>query len=324
MSVQRHLSIVVLSLVAIFILYRILALFGAFTIYGYVDGNVQQIAAGVNGYVQHVYVEDNQLVRKGQLLLDIDPTPYQLKVSNLLAELQESQQKLSTLQNQLKNMRYNLDTVAEQRQLATKNLTRYQQLLTRGGISPADFDQVKLTYQSEQDAYMQAKLVLSTAEDAINMQNSTINAIQAELKLAQYNLAETRIYAPASGYVTNYKIYQGDYVSSGNILFGIIDSNSWYITADYHETDVGNINVGQTVWVHLNSSPWRLYRGTVISVSHGVARDQIKNDPSLPYVTPVMGWLNYNYYFPVRIELNDPSLNSQLFLGSSVITFVVF
>ena len=324
MSVKRHLLIVILIIVSVFILYEISTFFGAFSIYGYVDADVQQIAAGVNGYVQEVYVKDNQKVEKGQLLLTIDPTPYELRVKNLQAELIQDQQKLVMQGGVLKNAQYALDAAAKKVALAQKNIGRYQQLLKRGFISASVYDNVALEYQTDQDNDKEAQISLGGSNKELTVLKAVIAANEAELKLAQFDLSEAKIYAPAEGYVTNLKIYRGDYVNQGTALFGLIDRHSWRIVADYHEGAIANIKIGQVVWVRLGSVPWHLYRAKVISISRGVARDDVTNNAALPYVAPVMGWLNYNYYFPVRIKLDDDTANANLFLGASVLTFVVF
>ncbi|PYE87202.1 HlyD family secretion protein [Phyllobacterium leguminum] len=144
---------------------------------------------------------------------------------------------------------------------------------------------------------------------------ATLAQVRAELAIAQYSLARTRLTAPVSGYVNNLTVRPGAYASAAKPLIGIIDDSRWRIVANFKEDVAASVPAGTRVWVWLDADPWRLLPGRVQGVARGIARDQAP-EALLPYVAPTTGWIRLRRRLPVTIVLDPGVRTSGLFMGA--------
>ncbi|GGA92285.1 membrane protein [Brucella endophytica] len=161
---------------------------------------------------------------------------------------------------------------------------------------------------------------LARAEAAPGRTDATVAAAKAELAMAQYNLARTRLTSPVEGYVNNLTLRPGAYASTGQPLIGIIDDGSWRIVANFKEDVAASVPVGTRVWVWLDADPWHILPGRVESVARGIAR-QPGPEGLLPYVAPTTDWIRLRRRLPVTIVLDQPARTNGLFMGADARVF---
>jgi multidrug efflux system membrane fusion protein len=144
------------------------------------------------------------------------------------------------------------------------------------------------------------------------------------IETAQYNLNNCRIYAPFDARVTNLTISEGAYAHTGQQIFTLIDTRTWWVIGNYRETQLGDIRPGMPASVYLLSEPGRPLRGTVESIGYGVTPDPDimgQFGPGLPNLQRTLNWVHLASRFPVRIRIERPS-NDAIRMGESALVIV--
>lgn len=282
-----------------------------------------KIAPQVKGYVQQIAVSDNQIVKKDQLLLQIDPTPFQLAVDEKKTLLNEGNEQLQELKITYQEHLASLKALQAQLDLANITVKRYKTLVVKQEVSQQQLDEQQTKQQVINANLQKETIAIKQANQAINVQAALVKNMQAQLASSEYQLSLTTIRAPANGFINHLRVYVGDYVNIGVPMFGLVDNDKWQIIANYKERDLADIHIGQKVLVYLPNYPWRLWLGTVNSVSHAVSRVVSNPDASLPYVEPVTDWIRYPYRFPVTITLNHPPPIITRHMGMDVKTLII-
>lgn len=223
----------------------------------YVETHTVQVAPKVTGQVVEMYVTDNQKVNEGDLVAQIDPTDYKVKLAEITARYE------STLLKQ-KGAKATFEAVDSEITLAKKNLDRYTELFKSGAASKLEYDNAKTKYDNAQAALTQAKEnVLS--KDNNRVADADLKQLAALKKQAELNLSYTKIYAPQSGSVTNKSIEKGSYVQTGQPLLAIVPNNIW-IVANFKENQLRYMRSGQEVELKLDTYPDKLFKGKVDSI----------------------------------------------------------
>ncbi len=135
-------------------------------------------------------------------------------------------------------------------------------------------------------------------------------AREAAVKDAEYNLRRCSVYAPFDARVSNLSISEGAYAHVGQQAFTLIDARTWWVIANFRETDLRNIQAGTPVDVYLISRPDRKFQGVVESIGFGVTPDESligKSSRDLPDVQRSLDWVHLATRFPVRVRINHPA-----------------
>jgi len=223
----------------------------------YVETHTVQIAPKVTGQVVDMYVTDNQKVKEGDLVAQIDDTDYKVKLAEVTAKYE------TTLLKQ-KGAKATLEAVNSQIALAKKNLDRYTELFKSGAASKLEYDNAKTTYDNAQATLTQAKEnILSKGDNRVA--DADLKQLAAQRKQAELNLSYTKIYAPQSGSVTNKSIEKGAYVQTGQPLFVIVPENVWVI-ANFKENQLRHMKVGQRVEIKIDTYPDKKFKGKIDSI----------------------------------------------------------
>jgi multidrug efflux system membrane fusion protein len=143
----------------------------------------------------------------------------------------------------------------------------------------------------------------------------------AKVDDARLNLKWTRVVAPFDAYVTAMNISEGAYAHVGTPLFTLIDARNWYVIANYRESKLKTINIGDPVDVYLLGHPDRKFNGKVESIGYGVFPEDGQVAAGLPQIERTLNWVHLSSRFPVRIRVSDP--DPKLFrIGSTAVTVV--
>lgn len=329
----------------------------------------------VEGPLVQLPVQDNQLVKPGQLLYKIDDRPYLYALQNALAaqsqlegDIVNETRRISAQVSHVdvaqagsqsanaNNVRANDDiqvseaavhaasAILRQTQAeavyAVGNLHRIEPLLAKEFVTPDDVQRASSLADSKlaavqaaqsQLAVAKAKLMAATAEKEQAVAQVTQSQAQvqesgnavsviapllaergsraAAVRLAQYNYDECSVDAPFEARVTNLTISQGQYAKVGQQMFTLIDTRVWWVLANFRETQLGHIHVGEAVDIYLMSDTKARLHGVVESVGYGVVPDPDvvgKLSLGLPDVQRTLNWVRLASRYPVRIRIIHP------------------
>jgi membrane fusion protein (multidrug efflux system) len=282
----------------------------------YVNTDRADIAAQVSGPVAKVYVTENQPVKAGEPLLDIDPRSYQVALEKANAQLQLANQSVSqqdaavaAAQAQVVQRQAELDN-AEANYRRTRRLVEQGFLSEQGGeTARTQVATATATLHAAQANLQQARSALGTKGD----DNATIQAAVAAVEQAKLDLQRTHVVAPADGVVTNLTLRPGDVVQPGAPLFVIISNQHFWIDANFKETELNQIRPGETATIEVDMYPGREFHGVVESLSGGSGTAF----SLLPPQNATGNWVKVTQRVPVRIRVTDPDPQWPLRVGTT-------
>lgn len=224
----------------------------------YVRGQITVMAPQVNGYVAQVLVRDYQRVTAGQPLLRIDDRIYRQQLEQAEGQLDLAEANLANAtqtvaQNEadLEARRADLFAAEAERDRAAADEQRVDDLAARGSVSLRERDQIRATARSGAANVMKARAAIRIAEEAVKATRVSRLGLEAQVKtakaqrdLARINLANTVIYAPKAGQLSEASVRQGQYVSAGSQLLFLVPESLW-VVANYKETQIRDIRPGQ-------------------------------------------------------------------------------
>ncbi len=289
--------------------------------------NVARIASAVPGRIARIGVSENGSVRKGDLLLALEPEPYRLAVEQARADLAFAEAGLVDQQRTEAAERSNAVIAGEQvtraeqnLSLAVQTLERLLQLRPKGYVSAQQVDDAATARRDAEVSLRQARLQQEAAEKLVSNPAAAaalIAARRAALAIAERALADTEIRAPFAGKVVGLTVSPGDFLLTGQSVFTLIDTAAWFASASFVETELPSIRVGDCATVYALADRTVPIRGRVDGASWGVASDQVVNLPiALPIVPKSLDWVRIAQRFPVRIRILDPP-DSLMRIGAS-------
>lgn len=223
----------------------------------YIETHPIQVAPKVSGQVVEMFVTDNQQVKEGDLVAQIDPVDYE-------AKLAESSAKYESALLKQKNAKANLVAADSQIALAKKNLDRYTELYKSGAASKLEYDSAKIAYDNAQASLTQAQQNL-LSKDNNRVADADLKELAAKKRQSELALSYTKIYAPQSGSVASKTIGKGAMIQAGQPLFVIVPNDIW-IVANFKENQLRHMKVGQEVEIKVDTYPDKIFKGKVDSI----------------------------------------------------------
>jgi multidrug efflux system membrane fusion protein len=276
-----------------------------------VSANFIGIAPQVEGLLIRLNVVDNQLVKKGDLLYEIDERPYQYALERVISEqaalegqISDERRRIAALVSAVSVSQANIhsaeaDVASAERAVnrqraewtyASNNLHRVEPLLTKQFVTVDQVDRARTSEVAEAEALRQTESRLQfsraalnsalaqhqQAQHAVTTLEPLINqrgAMAAALKNAGYNLTTCRVYAPFDARVTNLTISEGAYAHVGQQMFTLIDARTWWAIGNFREGQLKSITPGMRADVYVLSKPDVRFSGVVDSIGFGVTPD---------------------------------------------------
>ena len=247
----------------------------------FIDGYISRVSARVSARVEKLLIQDNQEVKAGQVLLELDPRDYQASVDQARAMLGQAQAAVLQAQGQLAVAQANVDQNQAQVRVEEANLAqsqqdfaRYQALDPRAiarqtvqnagqGVKAAQA-RVDAARQTVASARAQVQAVAGQVEAA----KAQVSQAQAQLAQAELNLSYCRVTAAVDGRVTQRTVEVGNYVTPGQALLAVVPDAVW-VTANFKETQLAHMQPGQTVRIRVDAYPAARFEGHVDSFQHG-------------------------------------------------------
>jgi multidrug efflux system membrane fusion protein len=296
----------------------------------YVYADTIDVVPEVNGRIVEMAVRDNQAVKQGDLLFRIDPRPYQDALTRGKASLVALDRQIELTQRTVNAQQYNAQSVraAVERaraaaSQASDTLHRMEPLLSHGYVSAEDVDRARTAQRATQAELSAAQLQAQQAAAAVSGVDALVAqraVITAEISIAELNLEFATVRAPFDGRIVSLKTSTGQFATALKPVFTLIDTRHWYVVANFRETELKGIRTGTPATVYLMSDTGQRFRGSVDSISYGVAPDEagLALPGGLPRIQRTINWVHVSQRFPVKIRIDSP--NPELFrVGTSAV-----
>ena len=283
------------------------------------EADVVHVTPEVSGSVVALKVSDNQLVHRGDVLFVVDPEPYRLRAEQSAAQMRELEAQMTTTVSTVasqgtkaKVASTQVATAQAQLALARATFVRLQPLGARGYASAEQVDEARTKQRDAELALQQAEQEAEASRQSITSTKpleESLGAARAALALAQRDLRLTTVRAPCDGRIVGLNVAPGEYAVQGKPLFTLIDTEAWYAIANFRETDLGGIRVGQHATVYALSDTRSPLHGTITSLGYGVAPDVEEaagGGTGLPRVARSLNWVRIAQRFPIRIRIDNP------------------
>ncbi len=334
------------------------------------------IAPVVDGPIVKLAVHDNQLVKQGDLLFEIDDAPYRYALENAKSQqevlegqianerkhiasqasaalaaaaaarsaqagVMESEASISEARADINHSEAALKQAIAEWQYSDNNLHRLEPLLRKQFVTADQVDQARSMTRARDETVRQAEaqVVLSKArlasalaqeqQSRSSLEQSDAQASQSrrainllspllaqrgsrasQVRNAQYNFEHCRVYAPFEARVTNMTIAQGAFARAGQQLFVLIDTRTWWVVANFRETQLKNVLPGMAADVFLMSRPDEHFQGVVDSTAYGVTFDPTVlgtlTQQGLPDAQRTLNWVHLASRYPVRVRVLHP------------------
>jgi multidrug resistance efflux pump len=322
---------------------------------GQVRAQVIQITPRVSGPIVRLPIKDNQLVKAGDLLFEIDPRTFEASLEQARAQLDETGDNYQALFQQVEAAKAKVDVsraAVTQAQSSIKKIEseiekdkaeydRQRELLPRKATSQKAVDRAKANYEVSVEqrktavaalAQAQASLLESEANlaeakanlGAAGDANASIRAARAAVRQAELNLEFTQVRAPVDGYVTNLNLRLGSQAVANQPALALVDIYSFWVDGFFKETSIGKIGEGDKAVVTLMAYPDTPLEGYVDSIGWGIAQqDGSTGFELLPNISPTFEWIRLAQRVPVRIHLTNVPIEVKLRVGTTCSVLVM-
>jgi multidrug resistance efflux pump len=251
---------------------------------GQVRAQVIQITPRISGPIVKLPIKDNQLVKTGEVLFEIDPRTFQAAVNEAQANLKQAQVEVDDAKDEADRAR-----------------------------------RIR-----KQDSGAMSKQELTRKENNQRAAEATAESIQATLENAQLDLEFTQIKAPVDGYVTNLSLRLGSQAVANQPALALVDINSFWVHGFFRENYIADIREGDRAIVTLMTYPDTPLEGVVDSLGWGIAQDDgSAGFDLLPTISPTFEWIRLAQRVPVRIHLKDVPESVKLRVGTTASVLVM-
>lgn len=299
------------------------------------NAQVKQLIVPVNsrvqGFVQKIYFDEYQPVRKGDTLALIEDTEDRFRLAQAEADYQNALSgksamttSIHTTQNNINVSDAGIEEAKVRMENAGREYNRYRNLFEQEAVTRQQYDAVKTNYEALKARYelllrqrQSTTLMKQEQTERLEQTEAGIKLAGAALALARLNLSYTVIVAPCDGTTGRKNIQEGQLIQPGQTLVDVVDANDIWVVANYKETQTANIREGQTVGLEVDAVPGISFEGVVRSISRatGASFSLIPQDNSAG------NFVKVEQRIPVRIEFtgnNRPGDMDRLRSGMNV------
>ncbi len=251
---------------------------------GQVRAQVIQVTPRVSGTIEKIDIVDNQFVKKGDLLFEIDPSPFIITIAQTKADLKR------------------------------------EQVSARG--TRIEYERVKNIAKKDKGAVSQKDLI--RREVSYYESLAKIDSLKEKLNTAKLNLTFTKVYASVDGYVSNINFQVGSQAVANSAILALVDSNSFWVFGFFRESMISEVSIDDDVRVTLMAYSDTPLSGKVESIGWGIAHsDGNPGQNLLPAIQPVFSWIRLAQRIPVRVKLDKLPEGVKLRFGLSASVMIL-
>lgn len=279
-----------------------------------VQAYVVAVAPEVSGRVSQVLVGNNQMVKAGHVLFEINPEPYQIALDKARAELQNMRGQVgastAAIDSALASQRAAEAGELESRQDRDRLERLYREDKGTISLRRLEVSRAKLEQATSQVAAARAEVQRAREnEGGSGEDNARLRSAAAAVEQAELDLSKTKVRAASSGLLTDLRIEVGQYAAAGSPQMTLIALNDLWISAEMSENNLGHLQAGTPVAIVLDARPGHIYQGRVRSIGYGISVGQSSAPGSLPTVENNRDWLRAAQRFPVIVEFEAGELS---------------
>jgi len=282
----------------------------------YVNARVVQVSSLVMGQVVEVPIHENVLVHKGDVLFALDRRPFEAALAEAEGRLRQAEQGTRADTSEVAASEADVARMQADLGNAETSLRRSQQLVQQGFLSKQALDDAMARVNSAQAAVEAAKARVAKARAATTTTQGVTPAVriaQAALDKARLDLEHAVMRAPEDGVVTRFDLTPGTVVTPGNPLFAIVVDRSFWVDANFKETELGGVRPGLPATIVVDMYPHHTFHGHVESLAGGTGAAF----SLLPPQNANGNWVKVAQRVPVKVTVDDPDPQFPLRVGAT-------
>jgi len=287
----------------------------------------------VSGTITELHVKDNQRVKRGDLLLVIDPRPYEFAVQRARAEVAALDGEIEVTERRIEGQRFgvaaakaSVHRMEAQLENATASLNRIEPLLPKEFVTRDKVDQARTAKLTAAAGLDEARRKMVQAENYVGdleALRAKRDAALAARGKAELDLDFCYVRAQFDALVVNLHTAIGAFVAPGPLpIFSLVDTSAWYVMANYRETALAHIAPGMEAEVYLLTAPRYRFRGTVQGIGWAVNPEDQPMSPGVPQIKRELNWVHIAQRFPVRIHVENPDPPDVFRVGASAVAII--
>ncbi|MCE7951538.1 MAG: HlyD family secretion protein [Xanthomonadales bacterium PRO7] len=288
----------------------------------YVQADRATIAPQVAGRVVEVDVRENQAVKKGDVLFRIDPEPLQIAVARAQAQMEGISSLLDAARAGFRSAQANVRSADEALRVNEAQYKRMQELRRKGLVAQKDVDDAANNLadaRGKRDSNVagvaKAQSLLGGLPETPDQELSGYKLAKAQLAAAELDLDHATVRAPIDGTIGRQNLQPGDFLAPGQPAMPLVATRGLWIDANFKETDLTNVRVGQPVSIEVDTYPGKAWKGHVASISPASGSEF----SVLPAQNATGNWVKIVQRIAVRIAVDDESAGPTLRAGMSAV-----
>ena len=288
----------------------------------YVQADRATIAPQVAGRVVEVDVRENQAVKKGDVLFRIDPEPLQIVVARAQAQMEGISSLLDAARAGFRSAQANVRSADEALRVNEAQYKRMQELRRKGLVAQKDVDDAANNLadaRGKRDSNVagvaKAQSLLGGLPETPDQELSGYKLAKAQLAAAELDLDHATVRAPIDGTIGRQNLQPGDFLAPGQAAMPLVATRGLWIDANFKETDLTNVRVGQPVSIEVDTYPGKAWKGHVASISPASGSEF----SVLPAQNATGNWVKIVQRIAVRIAVDDESAGPTLRAGMSAV-----
>lgn len=324
-------SITAVILVLLGIFWAIRSTYYQTTDDAFVEGHIVSVAPRVAGPIINLCVDDNDEVQEGQLIAEIDPTDYEVKLKQTKAKLEEAKANLNITERQIEESQSNVQQSSENIEsakskydFAQKDYKRYSDMYKQGIASKQEYDKshtaltvAQANLNASQEHMKAAEAILKSQKAKTESIEAEIKRLEAEVEQAELDLSYTKIKAPQSGKVTARSVEKGNYVQIAQPLLSIVPKKVW-VVANYKEIQLTHMEEDEPVTIKIDTYPGKKFKGKIDSIQRATGA----KSSLFPPENAVGSYVKIVQRVPVKIVFTEDISKYNIVPGMSVVPTV--
>jgi multidrug resistance efflux pump len=307
---------VVCAIVVSLIWYLLADRFTPYTQQARVQAYVVSVAAEASGRVARVLVHNNQEVKAGDVLFEIDSGQYRIAVDRARADLESTRRQVGASTAGIDSALASLRAAVANEVKARQDSERLERLYRddEGTVSLRRLEVARATHEQAQSQVAAAHAEVERAREqqgGDEAENAQLRSAGAALEKAELDLANTQITARSGGVITDLRTEVGQFAAAGNPVMTLIAIRDLWVSADMTENNLGHLLPGTPVAIALDALPGEVFEGRLRSIGYGVSVGQSTPPGGLPTVQNSRDWLRPAQRFPVIVEF-EPGERARL------------
>lgn len=295
----------------------------------YVRSGMALVSAGASGQVEQVFVRENQSVETGDLLFVLDMEPFDLAVDLAQAMLDDAYNEVALLKSLYERQKVSLVVAKEDQVYARRELERVNRLRGSSAVSRERISARQHAFNIAVNSVAAAQAEVASAlvqmggdADRPANENPRVRRAQSALSTAEFDRRHATVRAGVTGVVAKLDLHPGEYIQSGQPLFSLVEAGDLWIEANLKETQLANLEVGQSAVFEFDSYPGREFAGVISSLAPASGAEFA----ILPPQNATGNWVKITQRVPIRLLIDEnqalPSLRSGMSVAVSIDTEV--